>query len=238
MLPMLWLEDDELDRFLASLEEHWGPSTLESSIASLLKPAIRIGVPQSRLVDLKDIIKMFKRKRMERGGWDPDDPVQVVTPAEAGAILKEVETQPDGEARRILVAAFLAWTTSARIGDILKVQTKNCDLRRSTIILTEHKTVTSIGPVTFHLPPKAMQLVQELMKSEEEQPRRYLFLPRQLSNRLENEVRAAEQRLKRLSNTLRQKDLRGLRRGGIISASEIATSTGELRVVTHHRPLG
>jgi len=232
MAPVLWLQNTEIDSFLDQLEKLWNPGTIESALASLLKPAARLEVGAARMSDLRDMVALYKKRRIANGGWDPEDLKHIVTPNDARALHAEISKADNLETKRLLTAALLAWLTGSRIGDMLKLRKDQCNISGNTIVLTEHKTALSIGPMSFQLPEYALNLVQSLV--HEQSTGRYLFLPPEVTNADERDIARAERRLKTRSQTLKEKDLRGLRRGGSVNASQEAHTNAELRMLTHH----
>lgn len=211
----------------------WKPSVQAGYIGTLLATARTITPMFPTLAALILHMKHAKNElQLKREpDWDPTMPEHVATASEIANLLTEPLAAP----------LVVTWLTGQRLGDILRLETKNLKVVRTetwtslALTVTRGKTVRTQGPFTIHIPldSTAARILGTLVLSQHSAQLPYVFLP---CTRVE--VTAENHAVLRAERTLKhiyRKTYWSIRRGALslVGMTGKYTST-EQRTVSRH----
>ncbi len=205
----------------------WGPATQATYWAAAHSLALDLGMPQPRIIAATQ--KRLDKAKQEAPRWSPG-PSTFADLTWANRVL-----QLDPDTKTSLLPLLLAFGTGHRIGDILKLETRNvaldvvfpCLEPVHRITVTRGKTVPSTGPYSIFIATSSpfndtfVLLVRNCLAP-------FLFLPEELPLTVEDDAleRATEKEEASLHHVLKKHgldlDLRGIRRGGTGFLSSMA----------------
>ena len=246
--PFLLLNTESLCTALSLIQQertYGSPGSLVTALATLLAPARWLQAwidttptpPQLQpciihnSTALKMWIAFFRKKQNLKGPtWLPHDPTKVVSLEQAARLQQAMHTDP------LALAAWLSFVCGRRICDILRIAIPDIFSKMATpapsaspllglsALLIDHKTAGSQGCFAVHLPDSLEPVLQRAITAAQAQRSSMLFGT--------TDWRANEHIIKQryLSNV----DIRGLRRGGLCQASQVAENDEDLLVLSDH----
>lgn len=229
LAPLLAVPEAKRQEIITT--QGWMASTQATQWAILCSLARDLGKPVSPLA--RAIQKRLDAVAAQRPPWTTDTK-NFATPEWIRSLLPSASDP-------YVLAALLAWTLGARVGDILKIRSESAALYQTfpqTVVhsftIVEGKTVPHTGPYTVFL-STATPFNEELVDHVRAMATRpYLFLT--AARLLEKDAleKAVEEAERKMHERIGGVDLRSLRRGGLSHLSAAGFSDEAVRTFSTH----